>query len=62
MLVVGINAAGNAQFQSAQLSETAQASQAGVAGVGGLVQVVNHLVTVVGAHDDTLLALLFQFQ
>ncbi len=44
----------DAQFQSAELCQPAQAANSGIAGIGGFVQVVEHLVTVVGTKRQGL--------
>ncbi len=49
-------------FQSAQFCQSAQAADAGVSRIGFLLQVVHHLVSVVGTHGDGYLSLLLQFE
>ena len=49
-------------FQSAQFCQSAQATDAGVARIGFLLQVVHHLMSVVGTHGNGYLTLLLQFE
>ena len=53
---------GYAHLQTAQLSQAAQTADTGIAGIGFLLQVVNHLVTVVGTDGNGLAATLFQIK
>ena len=61
-LFLAVERAGDAHLQAAQLRQTAHAAVARVARVRAAVQVVAHLVSVVGAHRNRDLALLLDLE
>ena len=53
---------GYTHFQSTKLCQSAQTADTGIAGIGFLLQVVYHLVSVVGSHRDRDTTALLQFK